>query len=87
MKTKKFGKRLGLNKKTIANLNNGEKGHVFGGGPETNATGDICLATCTCPPTIFICTDRPTCAYTCALTCPETCNTCPSACSAAGYCC
>lgn len=39
MKIKKFYKKLGLNKKTIVNLDNGED-RVAGGGPPHCATGE-----------------------------------------------
>ena len=72
MKQKKFNKKLSLNKKTIANLSNGEKGNVVGGhDSKTCFIESICM----CP----LPTRLPT--------CPETCDTCPSACSAAGNCC
>jgi hypothetical protein len=51
MKTKKFGKRLGLNKKTIANLSDGQMGIVKGGilTLNTNETVCTCIQTrCTC---------------------------------------
>ncbi|MCX6579019.1 MAG: class I lanthipeptide [Candidatus Aminicenantes bacterium] len=35
MKTKKFDKKLALNKKTIADLSNGEMGKIQGGGYDT----------------------------------------------------
>jgi len=37
MKTKKFSKKLTLNKKTIADLINSEMKGVYGGGPLTDA--------------------------------------------------
>ena len=45
MKTKKFGKKLGLNKKTIANLSDGQLGIVKGGMPtlNTNFSGCTCI--------------------------------------------
>lgn len=53
MKTKKFDKKLALNKKTIADLSNGEMGKIQGGNsgnscPECQAyTESICLSQCT----------------------------------------
>jgi hypothetical protein len=51
MKTKKFNKKLSLNKETISHLNSGQLQNVYGGGenqedplPATNS----CLITCTC---------------------------------------
>lgn len=41
MKTKRFAKKLTLNKKTVANLNNSQLGKIYGG-----LSG---MATCTCP--------------------------------------
>ena len=78
MKQKKFNKKLSLNKKTIANLNYGEKGHVLGGA-QWPTTGSPCLVSCEkCPTMEIFCTDDPT--------CPDTCTE-PSGCSAAGNCC
>jgi hypothetical protein len=52
MKTKKFGKRLGLNKKTIANLSDGQLGIVKGGMPTLNTNVTVCTCIiqtpCTC---------------------------------------
>ena len=52
MKTKKFGKRLGLNKKTIANLSDGQLGIVKGGMDEPNTYVTVCTCIihtpCTC---------------------------------------
>ncbi len=62
MKPKKLKRKLSLNKKTIADLSNGNMGLVLGGRP---ATSNICPITqCGCP------TDTCTC-QTC-----ETCQTC-----------
>lgn len=63
MKTKKFEKKLVLNKKTIANLGNNELGNALGGGIP-DPTGYTCLVE-TCP------TDCGTC-----YTCPTECNGC-----------
>jgi hypothetical protein len=54
MKAKNFSKKLKLNKKTVANLNNGEMEAVHGGGgnsaPWTNCPS--CMITrCGCPTT------------------------------------
>jgi natural product precursor len=45
MKTKKYRKKLILNKKTIADLNNKKMNAVLGGGIETKK-GDTCPWTC-----------------------------------------
>jgi hypothetical protein len=59
MKTKKFSKRLALNKKTIANLS-GEMQKLVKGGDFT------------CPGCGYTCPGYETC-YTCGETCGETC--------------
>ena len=83
MKQKKFNKKLSLNKKTIANLNNGEKRHVYGG-KETVA--NKCLDSNYC--IVFDSNETCTCdTCTCDATCPASCETCPSACSLGGACC
>lgn len=73
MKTKKFGEKLALNKKTIANLSNVQLGKVRGGVSGYN-TGccpmevtvhDCTLITCKACPTYVTCDD---------LTCRITCN-------------
>jgi len=50
MKTKNFSKKLTLNKKTVAHLNEGELKNIHGGGPdtfnpETETKGICCLET------------------------------------------
>ncbi len=53
MKIKKFNKRLSLNKKTIADLNNKEMKNLHGGGPVSELTDcPSCRATVCCPPTL-----------------------------------
>ena len=47
MKTKKVSKKLGLSKKTIANLNAKEKNEVKGGKLRTEET--YCWTDCICP--------------------------------------
>lgn len=63
MKTKTFKKKLNLNKNTIADLSNGQLGHVKGGCVDT-------FPSCPIKPV----SEDPTCLVTCA-TC-ETCVTC-----------
>ncbi len=49
MKTKKIEKKLFLNKKTIAHLNNGQLGQAKGGFPTTSCgTCETCLTHCSC---------------------------------------
>jgi hypothetical protein len=72
MKSKNFHKHLTLNKKTIANLNNGEMHGVHGGG---DSLGTICCnptdkSLCNCP------TDP-------SLVCPATNDTCRTNCECA----
>jgi natural product precursor len=58
MKTKKFNKKLSLNKKTIANLGNNELNYVLGGyptdaricKPTTQCTGGCVETDYSCPP-------------------------------------
>jgi hypothetical protein len=54
MKPRKFKQKLSLNRKTIANLNNGELGHVKGGIKPTNYFMS-CPTFCTCPITPNAC--------------------------------
>jgi len=52
MKQKQFAKRLSLNKNTVANLNQKEMNHIFGGETEIDClTVDktICVTNCVCP--------------------------------------
>jgi len=42
MKTKKFDKKLALNKTTVANLNNAQMNDLKGGAPNTRITCPIC---------------------------------------------
>jgi hypothetical protein len=66
MKSKKFEKKLALNKKTIVNLNNGQLGHVKGGCVDTYPS---------CPFTIS--DDCVTLRFTGCAVCPtNTCVTC-----------
>ncbi|NIM16489.1 MAG: hypothetical protein GTO45_31135 [Candidatus Aminicenantes bacterium] len=60
MKTKTFKKKLVLNKKTIADLNNGQLGKIKGG--KTGPTQLISVCVCQVP------TENQT--------CPDTCDTC-----------
>lgn len=50
MKTKSFDRKLTLNKKTIADLNNGEKAGIHGGGikPDISVIFEICPTEVTC---------------------------------------
>jgi hypothetical protein len=56
MKTKKFNKRLGLNKKTIANLDKSDMNMVYGGvWPDTKVLTICitnCMTDCACYPTV-----------------------------------
>jgi len=63
MKTKKFNKRLALNKRTIANLEKNAMGNIHGGG-ET----DACTDECTLPQSCII----PCLPNTGPVQCPET---------------
>jgi hypothetical protein len=45
MKTKKFSKKLVLNKKTVANLNGNEMNLIYGGAPETYQK-TVCFTDC-----------------------------------------
>jgi hypothetical protein len=67
MKTKKFSKKLSLNKKTIANLGHGEKKKILAG-----------YITYTCGYGGQTCPGEYTCdgGYTCDVGCTQTCNTC-----------
>lgn len=77
MKTKKFGKKLALKKRTIVNLGSIESGKVRGGDTRTVS------APCCTPETDLECTVGVTCEtcpteLTCGATCGVTCgNTCP----------
>jgi natural product precursor len=57
MKTKKFEKKLSLNKKTIANLNNGDMKHLQGGIKPTGCTCPFCRVTenSLCPTAAITC--------------------------------
>jgi hypothetical protein len=72
MKTKKFDKKLALNKKTISSLNNGQMKHAYGGAPSDVAykqtEGPVV------PPPIYTCYSCPNCHIDSA--CPETCLEC-----------
>jgi hypothetical protein len=69
MKTKKFAKKLTLNKNTIANLSNGQLGHVKGG----------CVDTYPSCPILPISDDCVTLRFTGCAVCPtNTCVTCVS---------
>ncbi len=49
MKTKRFEKKLALNKKTIAHLEPGEQSVVKGGVEMTYSCGGTCVTCVTCP--------------------------------------
>jgi len=71
MKTKKFDKKLTLNKKTISSLNNGQMKQAYGGAPSDVAykitAGPVN------PPPIYTCFSCPNCPVS---ACPETCLDC-----------
>ncbi len=69
MKAKKFNKKLSLNKKTVANLNNGQMNDVLGGVHKTTTTAPFCQ---------FSCVD--TCRITCDCTETCTCSECGTIC-------
>ena len=85
MKTKKFNKKLRLNKKTVANLNGSMMGHVHGGvTPENQLTqSPSCFLPHTeCPDcTMVTCQTCVTCntCNTCVTQACMTCDTCPCA--------
>lgn len=72
MKTKKFNKKLNLNKKTISNLNYGQMRNVNGGGNDIDrnaSDGGSCGVTCD------------TCFTPCGVSCNTQCNSdCSNAC-------
>ena len=68
MKSKKFTKKLNLNKKTIADLNNDEMNKAHGRGPASQIVSDCsCLLTGCCPTQVTDCTC--TCSPTGELNC------------------
>jgi hypothetical protein len=79
MKSKKFQKKLGLNKTTVAHLNHGAMKGVHGGartfvlaclsGDPAGSCGDTCY-TCDCPTATCNCTDT---CHTCGATCVSQC--------------
>ena len=77
MKTKKFEKKLALNKKTVANLNNVQLSNVKGGGVIPSDPGFACLPTfetCgTCAATCDTCFTECVTCVTC-VSCQETCD-------------
>jgi hypothetical protein len=75
MKTKKFRKKLNLNKKTVANLNGKEMNGVLAGAGKKASEDTICTS---CNPSV--CTS---CIETGC--CPT--DTCNSICSNGGFCC
>ncbi|NIM16490.1 MAG: hypothetical protein GTO45_31140 [Candidatus Aminicenantes bacterium] len=78
MKTKKFAKKLALNKKTIANLSDGHMGNVKGGDINTGSGHPPCEISCGCV----------TLKFTGCELCPtDTCNTCPATCNTCNYTC
>jgi hypothetical protein len=83
MKTKKFRKKLNLNKKTVANLNGKEMNGVLAGAGKKDSEVTICTS---CNHTV--CTScNPTVCASCVETecCPT--DTCNSICSNGGFCC
>jgi natural product precursor len=46
MKTKSFGKKLALNKKTVANLENKEMQRIYGGATEKTICFSACVSDC-----------------------------------------
>jgi hypothetical protein len=84
MKPKKIEKKLFLNKKTIAHLNNGQLGKAKGGGDTTSCdTCETCQTNCSCTCETCVwtvtgcyCTGHKTCdTYLCPVsdTCPVFC--------------
>jgi hypothetical protein len=73
MKTKRFHKKLVLNKKTIADLNGYMMGNVHGGIDITNSQTDSCC---------LVHTDCPDCTQTCLTNC----NTCGATCVTCSVC-
>lgn len=69
MKAKKFHRKLSLNKKTVAHLNNGQMDDVLGGANKTTTTAPLCQ---------FSCVD--TCRITCDCTETCTCSECGTIC-------
>lgn len=67
MKTKKFSRKLMLNKKTVANLNGSMMGKVHGGEGDSQTPANSC---CMGP------TDCPNCTQTCYCPTEVTCATC-----------
>jgi len=73
MKTKKFGEKLALNKKTIANLGNVQLGKVRGG-VSGYATGCCPTEVTNLDCTLLTCETCPTCVTCAGLTCRITCT-------------
>ena len=67
MKTKKFNKKLGLNKKTIADLNEPDMQSLRGGTQSYDTCGFTRIWEC---PTDFTCTHPVMCKCTCLCTMP-----------------
>ena len=83
MKTKKFQKKLALNKKTVANLSNGQLSKVKGGDYNTGSGHPPCVISCGCVTLHFTnCVLCDTVTSPCA-TC-ETCDTCVTCATCAG---
>jgi len=59
MKTKSFGKKLALNKKTVANLEHKEMQHIYGGETEKTICFSACVTDCA------ICITRTHCSNCC----------------------
>ncbi len=76
MKTRKFIKKLHLNKKTVADLNNGEMKGAYGG---KECSARPCFETESC-------TQETNCG-TCPITCGTCGETCVSFCTIVGNCC
>jgi hypothetical protein len=80
MKTKKFEKKLALNKQTVSNLNKSQMNGINGAGPTTNITCEFCDTVVSCEETLCpICVSNPDTLCTACLptemcTTLETCN-------------
>ena len=84
MKTKKFGGKLALNKKTIVNLSNAQLFNVNGGMPTKTCFATSPDATCFVPKETGETFEACITCYTCE-TCPPTCATCVT-CATCGTC-
>ncbi len=79
MKPKKLNKKLSLNKKTVADLNVSEMGHLKGGCLDTDIRKSGCVTDNTCM--------IETCPTDCGASCGVTICTCISFCTIVGNCC